>query len=139
MLGCLDGVEDCLLLNQGFSSEQRHMVFLHGEQDRFVPCLQGYICRQMPQYEWFWTPHPQPKAFPSPCWLEDLQPLLQELDREEPARADVSVSSARILKSGQGSESDRLSCPWATISQKVMLPATAVQVLPAKSPLWWPS
>lgn len=77
------------------------------EGKTFVLCLQGYICRQMLQYEWFWTPHLQPEAFPSPCWLEDPQPLLQELDREEPARADVSGSSARILKSGQGSESDR--------------------------------
>lgn len=106
MLGCLGGVRDCPLLNQGFSSKQRDIVFLHGGQDRFVSCLQGYICRQMPWCECFWT-HPQPEAFPSPCWLEDPQPLLQELDREEPARADVSVSSARILKSGQGSESDR--------------------------------
>lgn len=56
---------------------------------------------------WVWTPHPQPEAFPSPCWLKDPQPLLQELDGEEPARADVSVSSARILKSGQESDSDR--------------------------------
>lgn len=107
VLGCLSGVGDCLLSNQGFSSEQRDAVFLHGGQDRFVPCLQGYICRQMPWYEWVWTPHPQSEAFPSPCCLEDPQSLLQDLDREEPAKADVSVSSARILKSGQGSESDR--------------------------------
>lgn len=26
---------------------------LHGGQKRFVPCLQGYICRQMFPCEWF--------------------------------------------------------------------------------------
>lgn len=38
---------------------------LHEEQKRFVPCLQGYICRQMPPCEWFGPLIHSPKLSPA--------------------------------------------------------------------------
>lgn len=70
------------LLNHNFSSEQRDGGTFAGQHDVVGPFI------------------PSPKLFPT----GRPSPLLQEMDLEEPARADVSASSARILKSGQSSK-----------------------------------